>query len=88
MTVLSSGDRETLSLPAREVLTVVAGTLGSANVTRLGDIPGEFAQGMTPVGNGETKVIGPFAVPSRHEIECTGGSVSYSKAPADFALKT
>lgn len=84
MATLTAGDRQTLFLPMREALTVVATGGGSASVTRLGDKAGEAAQGIVPVADGETKVIGPFGMPSRHEVECTGGSISVTQAPVDF----
>src|ERR1019366_1779199 len=84
ITIMNAGDCETLFLATREALTVIAAAIGSANVTRLGDKAGEAAQGTVAITDGQTKTIGPFAMPSRHEIACVTGSVSFSQASAAF----
>lgn len=84
MTVLNAGDKQTLFLPMQEALTVVATAAGAANVTRLGDKAGEPAQGAVLIAAGETKIIGPFAVPTRHEVGCTAGSVTVTHDAVDF----
>ena len=80
MAVLNAGDRQTMSLPAGEALTVVATAAGSASATRLGDRPGETAQGVVLISASQTKIIGPFSTPSRHDVSCTAGAITVTQA--------
>jgi hypothetical protein len=88
MTVLQSDQKQTDSLPAQYTLTVVASAAGLGSVVRVGDKEGEPTQGVTAVAAGETKVIGPFPLPTWHEIRCAVSTVTYEIAPADFPSVT
>jgi hypothetical protein len=88
MTILQSDQKQTESLPAQHTLTVVASAAGLGSVVRMGDRDGEPSQGTTAVAAGETKVIGPFAIPTWQEIICAVSTVTYSIAPADFPSVT
>jgi hypothetical protein len=88
MAVLQSNQKQTNSLPAYCTLTVVASAAGSGSVVRMADVMGGSSQGTTPIAAGETKVIGPFATPTWHEMVCAVSTLTYEIAPADFPSVT
>lgn len=84
MTALLSGNRETAHLAAYHALTVIANASGSGRIVRQGDKAGEQSQGSVLIAAGETKIIGPFAEPTRHEVVCVDGVLTTGIAPVDF----
>lgn len=80
MTTLNAGDSYPMTLPAGQVLTVVAGALGFGAISRLSDIPGGEPLGYTPIAGGETKVFGPFTATSRFRIDADTSSLTVSTA--------
>jgi hypothetical protein len=88
MTVLQSDQKQTESLPAQYTLTVVASASGLGSIIRMGDRDGEPTQGVTAVAAGETKIIGPFPAPTKHQIVRLVSTVTYEIAPADFPSVT
>lgn len=84
MTVLTHGHRETVHLPAYSALTVVASAAGSGSIVRLGDNPGEQSQGTTAVAAGQTRIVGPFSTPTRHQVICAAPTLTLGVAPVDF----
>ena len=54
MTVVNRELHQTLSLPARQALTVTASANGSGSVVRLGDSIGDPKQGGTAIAAGDT----------------------------------
>lgn len=83
-TTLNANQRRTELVPTHSELTVTASASGSGTITRLGDHPGDASQGVTSIAAGETKIIGPFGVPTYHEIVAAESSLSYDIAPTDF----
>lgn len=84
MSVLRSGQQDTEHLPANQAMTIVASAGGSGSVLRLGDKAGESSQGTTPVATGTTKIIGPFNIPTQHQITCAEGTLTVTIARVDF----
>jgi hypothetical protein len=85
---LTSDQHRTVSLPAYQILSVVASASGAGSLVRLGDQPGEASQGTVAIAASETKMIGPFAATSRHDVQCTEGSLTFEIVPADFPSVT
>lgn len=81
--VAYQGSPQTITLPAGHLLSITADSVSSGRVwpfaQRLGDSPG-----LTSVAAGETKEIGPYAVPTRYQVEALSGSLSYSADPVDY----
>lgn len=88
MSVLSHGEKDTVSLPALNALTVIASVGGSGVITRLGDAAGQEAQGYQAIASGETKIIGPFSVTTHHEIRCTNPTLTVGVATVDFPTES
>lgn len=82
MTTLAHNERTTQSLPAFSTLTVVAS--GAGSIVRLADSMGGEPQGVTPLIDGQTVIIGPFAIATRHELICAQGALNYTIGPVDF----
>lgn len=84
MTTLRSGERQTTHLPAYHAITITATEGGSGSVVRMADKAGGQSQGTTAVAVNGSLTVGPFAVPTRHEIVCAEGVFTYNIAPVDF----
>ncbi|MBZ9600746.1 SGNH/GDSL hydrolase family protein [Phyllobacterium chamaecytisi] len=84
MNVLPAGSSQTQTLPPYQALTI-SGSAGSGSLVRLGDVPGEDMQGVTPVAAGKTIVVGPFTKPTRYNVICDVGSLSFGIAAATAA---
>jgi hypothetical protein len=85
MTTLSPSHETTVEVPALHGLTLV--TAGSGSVVRLGDLLG--ADPYSPIElTAGSKVIGPFAIASRHRVRCDVGSINFSVSAADFPATT
>lgn len=84
MSALLSGQRESVSLPKYNVLTVVANSSGSGRVTRLPEATGGNSGGFTDVAGGETKTFGPYSMTTQHLIEAFGDSITWSTVVANF----
>ncbi|MBX3490899.1 hypothetical protein [Parvibaculum sp.] len=85
---VAQADHRTVSLPPYSALTVIADALSRGSVVRLADSMGGEPQGVTPIANDETVVIGPFGVQTRHDIVCSNGALTYGMAPVDFPTLT
>lgn len=78
MTVLATGQKQTEHLPAYHALTIIASASGSGVSWR------QDVSERTLIAGGETVVIGPFAIPTKHEIKAENDSLTYGIAPIDF----
>ena len=83
---MNANEKQTLSLAAGQVLTIVAATGVTGSVVRLPRLPGSGdAQSVTPIA-GANLTFGPYADVERFEIKCTAGTVTVSAATPDPSL--
>jgi hypothetical protein len=83
MTTIRAGNAETMTLPAGQVLTVIADAQSSGRVFPFSERPGDTA-GLTDVAASATVLVGPYGTTTRYKIEALTGSLSYGSAAVDF----
>jgi hypothetical protein len=86
MTALQAGGSEVIVLPPYSAISITVSGIGFGSITRLGNNPGEASFGVADVTADTT--IGPFAVTTRHILQCVQPALSYQVAPMDFPAVT
>ena len=82
---MNANEKQTLTLPAGNVLTITAAAGVTGLVVRLPQSPGGGdAQSVTPIA-GANLTFGPYALPERFSIVCTAGTITLSMAAYDPA---
>jgi hypothetical protein len=82
---MNANEKQTLTLPAGNVLTITAAAGVTGLVVRLPQSPGGGdAQSVTPIA-GANLTFGPYALPERFNIVCTAGTITLSIAAYDPA---
>lgn len=79
--------RVTTTLPAGQLLTVVAAALSVGPIIRLADTPGggdPFAP--VPITAGQTLTFGPYTTPRRYAIVAVEGEISTQIGPPNAAV--
>jgi hypothetical protein len=85
MANLQQSNAVSVTLLPGQVLTVVADSVSSGGVSRLGDNPGELPQGHTAISASSTTVKGPFPGVARFLIECAKGALTWTLSQLDVA---
>jgi hypothetical protein len=71
---MNANEKQTLHLPAGQVLSIAAASGASGSAIRLAKMPGGGdAQSITAITTGATFTFGPYAQTERFEIICTAG---------------
>src|SRR5689334_12856151 len=81
MPTIGKNDQSTIHVPALNAISLTVAGVGS--IVRLSDAPGGEPYAPIALVTG-SQVVGPFAGPTRHRIDCTSGIVSWTTAPSDF----
>ena len=84
MTVLRAGEKDQISLPAFNTLTIVASAAGSGNVVRKGDKAGEQSVETFQIVPSETRVVGPFSGVTQHLVEAYESTLTTTIAAATY----
>jgi len=83
---MNANEKQTLHLPAGQVLSIVAASGASGLAIRLAKLPGGGdAQSITAITTGATFTFGPYAETERFEIICTVGALTITTEPWDPA---
>lgn len=78
--IVRHDERTTLILPAGHRLTVVADSVATGSVARLGDSVGESSLSVSSVPPSTTKTFGPFPDSARFSASSVGGSLTITMA--------
>ena len=81
---LNGNSRQTLDVQAGQVLTVIADSLASGRVNRLGASVGEQAQSINDIASDTTTKFGPYQNTERFELICDAGSFTVTIERADL----
>ncbi|MDD5724453.1 MAG: hypothetical protein PHY29_12075 [Syntrophales bacterium] len=82
---MNANEKQTITLPAGNVLTITAAAGVTGLVVRLPQSPGGGdAQSVTAIA-GANLTFGPYALPERFEISCTAGTLTIATAFPDPA---
>jgi len=90
MTSLTAPSRTVIPIDAGQVITISPDATAAGRFGRIGDQPGagEFPSTYFNLTAGVQVVVGPFITPTRHVIEISAGSVSYSVTTPNPAYST
>jgi hypothetical protein len=83
--MIGKNDQTTIHVPALNAITLTIA--GAGSVIRLSDAPGGEPYSPVALVTG-TQVVGPFAGPTRHRLECSLGTVAWAISPSDFPAVT